>query len=296
MSGATPDELPFLFAATVDIHYTQTGSFWPIGGPSEIPFNMIPVIERSGGRAFVNASVEKILFEAGRATGVSVGGNNIYAPHIISTIGLFETAQNLIPAAVVQNSQMQKLVSKVQPGLSVFYAFIILDGTKEDLGLNHATTWHFEHQDLGNTCKKWLNKDVDEALLEPLPEIAIGSNSAKDPYWERNPNHVGKSTISAMIPANWDWFDEFKNAPKDERGSKYEKIKMSFGNKIMEKIFDLHPQLRGRVEYTEFQTPLSHADHLGKHKGGIYGLRPDMPRYQDPGICSAVVFSALLIF
>ena len=33
-------------------------------------------------------------------------------------------------------------------GLTVFYAFIILDGTKEELGLNHATKWQFEHQEV----------------------------------------------------------------------------------------------------------------------------------------------------
>ena len=54
----------------------------------------------------------------------------------------------------------------------------------------------------------------EQALLDPLPEIAVGSNSAKDPSWERRSSHEGKSTLSAMIPANWEWFEEFKNAPK----------------------------------------------------------------------------------
>ena len=36
MAGALPDEIPFIFAATVDVHYTQEGSFWPVGGASEV--------------------------------------------------------------------------------------------------------------------------------------------------------------------------------------------------------------------------------------------------------------------
>ena len=56
--------------------------------------------------------------------------------------------------------------------------------------------------------------NFQQALLEPLPEIAVGSNSAKDPSWERNRYHENKSTLSAMIPANWEWFEEFNNAPK----------------------------------------------------------------------------------
>ena len=54
----------------------------------------------------------------------------------------------------------------------------------------------------------------EQALLDPLPEIAVGSNSAKDPSWERNRSHEGKSTLSAMVPFSWKWVEEFKNAPK----------------------------------------------------------------------------------
>ena len=131
---------------------------------------MIPVIENSGGRAFANASVDSILFDEckAEAIGVTVQGHKICAPHIISTIGLLETTQYLLPPSLVQSSELQKKVESVKPGktfpstcwllrchliclpragLSVFYAFIILDGTKEELGLNHATTWHFEHQE-----------------------------------------------------------------------------------------------------------------------------------------------------
>ena len=43
-------------AATTDLHYTKHKSYWPVGGPSEISINMVPVIGRSGGKAFVGAS------------------------------------------------------------------------------------------------------------------------------------------------------------------------------------------------------------------------------------------------
>ena len=282
-------------AVSFDITGTQKGCFFPIGGASEIPFSMMSIIDNSGSRAFVNASVEKILFEGGRATGVSVKGSNIYAPHIISTIGLSETT-HLLPPSVVQSSCLQKHVSRMQPCHSVFKVFITLDGTKEELGLDQATTWHFEHPDLGNTCKKWLNNGVAKALEEPLPNLILGPNSSKDPYWERYPKHVGKSTVTAMTPVNWEWFEEFKNGLNDPKCPKFEKIKNAFGNKIMEKFLDLYPLLRGHVMHTEFYTPLSHVKHLGKHKGAMYGLRYDMAHFDDPGTCSAVVICLFIKF
>jgi all-trans-retinol 13,14-reductase len=37
------------------------GGFYPVGGASEIALNIIPVIERSGGKVLVRANVKEIL-------------------------------------------------------------------------------------------------------------------------------------------------------------------------------------------------------------------------------------------
>ena len=33
-------------------HFVHSGGYYPIGGASEIAFNMIPIIEKSGGKAY----------------------------------------------------------------------------------------------------------------------------------------------------------------------------------------------------------------------------------------------------
>lgn len=43
-------------------HYVH-GGFYPIGGASEIAFNIIPVIEKSGGKVLVRANVTEILVD-----------------------------------------------------------------------------------------------------------------------------------------------------------------------------------------------------------------------------------------
>lgn len=39
------------------------GGFYPIGGASEIAFNIIPVIEKNGGKVLVRANVTEILVD-----------------------------------------------------------------------------------------------------------------------------------------------------------------------------------------------------------------------------------------
>jgi all-trans-retinol 13,14-reductase len=68
------------------------GSCYPIGGASEIPYRIIPVIERSGGRVLMKANVTQILNEGGNVTGVRVGNKensavDIHAPIVISDAG-----------------------------------------------------------------------------------------------------------------------------------------------------------------------------------------------------------------
>ena len=59
-----------------------------MGGASEIAYNIIPVIERAGGKVLVRANVKEILITDGRAQGVKVEKGSeehmIVAPLVIS--------------------------------------------------------------------------------------------------------------------------------------------------------------------------------------------------------------------
>ena len=90
---------------------------------------------------------------------------------------------------------------------------------------------------------------------------------------------MGKSTIMAIIPVSWDWFTPFQNQTSEEQ---YKNVKSPLGKKIWDKITDIDPQLRDRLVFSTFLTPLDQVDYLGKYKGGIYGMRPDMARFDDP--------------
>ena len=51
---------------------------------------------------------------------------------------------------------------------------------------------------------------------------------------------------------------------------------------MWDKITDIDPKFRDRLVSSNFLTPLDQVDYLGKCKGGIYGMRPDMARCNDP--------------
>ena len=77
--------------ATLNRHFMRGGSHYPVGGASEIAYNIIPLIEAGGGRVLVRANVTDILERQGRVCGVRVSkgteNHEIYAPLVISSAG-----------------------------------------------------------------------------------------------------------------------------------------------------------------------------------------------------------------
>ncbi|XP_070205983.1 all-trans-retinol 13,14-reductase-like [Littorina saxatilis] len=106
--GVFPNEVPFILHALLIRHYWN-GAFYPIGGPSEIAFHMINVIERNGGRVLVQAPVTSILCDdKGTAIGVRVsrssGDVDIHAKKIVSDAGAINTFKRLLPQDVAKKS------------------------------------------------------------------------------------------------------------------------------------------------------------------------------------------------
>ena len=68
-TGTQPREAPAMMQLTLLAHYMY-GGYYPLGGASEIAFNIIPVIEKSGGKVLVRAPVSEIVVSDGKAIGM----------------------------------------------------------------------------------------------------------------------------------------------------------------------------------------------------------------------------------
>nr|CAH0101004.1 unnamed protein product [Daphnia galeata] len=151
---------------------------------------MVPVIERSGGRVLMKASVSQILTKDGRVTGVRVGNKensavDIYAPIVISDAGIHNTLMDLLPENIAKTSPIWPLTYTMKPGVGCLTAFIGLRGTAEELGLKAENLWIFSE----SSGSKILRSDIfdstlDEVLEKPYPQLFLGFPSTKDPSWE----------------------------------------------------------------------------------------------------------------
>ena len=75
---------------SVLLNHYYSGASYPCGGASEIAFNIIPVIERSGGKVMVRAEVESILHNGDKVIGVSVKKGIVkYSVETTQEIGIY---------------------------------------------------------------------------------------------------------------------------------------------------------------------------------------------------------------
>jgi len=119
--GTMPKDVPFVMHAVLVNHFLK-GVSYPVGGSSQFAYNMVPVIERGGGKALVRADVSEILVEGGRAVGVKMkkSGQVIRSKLVISGAGLFNTATLLPPTVQSKYGKMANCARNGVGGLSVY--------------------------------------------------------------------------------------------------------------------------------------------------------------------------------
>uniref|UniRef100_A0A8C0NCW5 All-trans-retinol 13,14-reductase n=1 Tax=Canis lupus familiaris TaxID=9615 RepID=A0A8C0NCW5_CANLF len=285
--GVTPSHSAFSMHALVVDHYIE-GAFYPRGGASEIAFHTIPVIQRAGGEVLTGATVRSILLDsAGKACGVTVKKNqelvNIYCPIVISSAGLFNTYNYLLPENARCLPGVKQQLEMVRPGVGAFSIFIGLRGTKEDLGLQSTNYFVCFDTDLDKAMEHYLSMPREKAAAH-MPILFIASSSAKDPTWEdRFPD---RSTMTVLVPTCYEWFEEWQEEAKGKRSSDYETLKHSFVEASLSVIMRLFPQLEGKVDSVVGGSPLTYQFYLAAPRGACYGADHDLDRLHPHVISS----------
>ncbi|XP_046311891.1 all-trans-retinol 13,14-reductase isoform X1 [Marmota monax] len=304
--GVTPSRTTFSMHALLVNHYLQ-GAFYPRGGSSEIAFHIIPVIKQAGGAVLTKATVQTVLLDsAGKACGESCAVSSgvpegrrhkgthllqaegpgvrvkkgqelvdIYCPTVVSSAGLFNTYEHLLPESARCLSGVQQQLQMVRPGLSMFSVFICLHGTKEELGLQSTNYYVYFDINMDKAMERYISMPREKAV-EHIPLYFVASPSSKDPTWPgRFPD---RSTLTVLIPTAYEWFEEWQEEPQGKRSHDYETLKSSFVEASISMILRLFPQLEGKVESATGGSPLTNQFFLAATRGATYGADHDLDR------------------
>jgi all-trans-retinol 13,14-reductase len=273
--GLPPKQSSFAMHATVVRHYFNGGSF-PVGGSSQIVQTIDPVIEKGCGMILINAEVDKILIEKNKAIGVQMkDGRKFYAKNVVSSTGIFNTYEKLIPSAVLKKHKMQKQLQKVKPSVAHACLYIGLKGSPEALQLPKNNLWIYpEKGDHDSIVAKYL-KDPQA----PFPVVYISFPAAKDPSWsDRYPD---RSTIDIITLLPFDLVKQWEGTQWMKRGKDYEQLKAEISDRLLEILYQQLPHLKGKVDHQELSTPLTTQNFVNYKEGEIYGIDHTPERFKQ---------------
>eukprot|EP00095_Tigriopus_kingsejongensis_P004126 snap_masked-scaffold122_size333723-processed-gene-2.17 protein:Tk04126 transcript:snap_masked-scaffold122_size333723-processed-gene-2.17-mRNA-1 annotation:"hypothetical protein BRAFLDRAFT_119025" len=288
--GSPPNESHFAMQAMLHTHFLKCGSYYPVGGASEIAFNMIPIIEKAGGKVLVRAPVREIICQDGQAVGVMVekAGSliDLRAPLVISNAGVYNTFQRLLPSKIANSSALFHLQKSLKPGYAALNVFLGLDIPVDELQIGTSNTWAFSSNESAFQFGDYVSLSVEEAMDTEIPLLFISFPSEKDPKLrERSGDDPPKSTCTIVTLCSLSWFKKFEGTKVKKRGDEYEEIKNTLGQKMVDQACKLFPKMSKRINYVEIGTPLTTQHYIGQPHGEIYGLDHGRARF-DPGTIS----------
>lgn len=276
--GMPPGESSFIMHAMLVNHYFEGGSY-PVGGSSQIFDTIEPIINSAGGEVFVNAAVDEILVEKGKAIGVKMmDGKSFYAESIISSTGIHNTYNQLLRGQDV-NSRSLKKINKLKPSVAHLCLYIGLKETPEELNLPKTNLWIYpDNYDHDENIGKYL-KDPEK---EEFPVVYISFPAAKDPDFQNR--YPGKSTIEIITLSDYSEFKKWETEAWKNRGQEYEELKERYSQRLLQKLYEQLPHLEGKIDYYELSTPLSTKHFVNYNHGEIYGLDHSPSRFESNAI------------
>ena len=285
-----PKEATFAAHGITMAHYME-GAAYTVGPTQNISIRSSSLLRELGGEVLVDAAVQEIIIENGRAVGVRVTNTSSLATNAgdaesLSPMLTEIRAKNIVCATSVYNVY-NRLLPQDLPAVKDFkdpskrsirqsnghiFLFCKIKGNADELGLPTHNLWYFNSYDMDEAFDKYFKNPRE---VRP-PTVYIGFPCTKDTTWKKRfPNVSNCILISDGL---WEWFEEWKDKPVHHRGLNYEEFKSRLSEHLLDILYETVPAVKGKVEFHMLGTPLSEVTYLSSFHGGSYGTKctPDM--------------------
>ncbi len=254
--GSPASTLSFVHFSTMLYSYIYYGGYIPVKRSHEISVILAEEIEKLGGEIKYLSTVETILTEQGKISGVKLTTGDIYyAEHIVANCSPTFVYGNMLPKEIVPANALKLTNSRVL-GARGFSIFLGLNQSAKDLGL----------EDYNYTLFHSLDSDKE---FKNMSKINHGS-SVVTVYNNANPSYSPKGT-TIMHFSSMFFGDVFSKQVTEEN---YFVLK----EKITEIIIDTFEEttkisIRPYIEEIEIASPVTFARYGGHPDGVIYGYK-----------------------
>ena len=238
------------------IHYLERewGIHFALGGTGAIVNALVRLFEELGGKLHLNAEVQEILIEGGRAVGIRLGDGSVHkADHIISNAEVAYTYTQLIPAQYRRwNSDWR--YRNTQYSMSLF---VIYFGTKR----RYTDTALAHHNIILSKRYRGLIDDIfrSKVLAEDFSLYL----------------HMPTITDPSLAPEGCEAFYVLSPVPHLGSGTDWTTQAKPYRDAIMQFLEDNYlPDLQENIVAEHYIDPLHFRDTLNSYLGSAFSVEP----------------------
>ncbi len=214
----------------------------PEGGVRTIISLLMKKLEDAGGEIRFKAPVNSILTRDGKAIGVDVGGEELFAPVILSSIGYPETVR-ITPAL--------ETISAPRVGAMTFLESIFVFDKKIPTTQNDSTIVFYNNA-LKYAYRPATNYFDDKSAVVCFPDNYEAHNTS------------GEGTVRVTYMANYSQWRELDRSGYD---AKKDEVKAS----ALGLVKKLVPQFDGKLLFTDIFSPMTIERYTWHLNGTVYG-------------------------
>ncbi|MBN2799889.1 MAG: phytoene desaturase [Deltaproteobacteria bacterium] len=239
------------------IHWLERkwGVWFPKGGSYALIEAMVKLLGEVDVPVQLNAPVEEILVEGGRATGVRLAdGTVIEASHVVSNADPTHTYKELI-APEHRRKHTDQRAGRVRQSMGLFVGYFGVEGDYNDTLRHHEIL-------LGPRYKELLHDIFDRRVLADDFSLYLHNPSRTDP---------------SLAPAGRSSFYVLSPVPNQRSGLDWSELGEAYFDKILGHLEDrLMPGLRGRITTRFHLTPRYFEESLRSPDGAGFGPEPTL--------------------
>lgn len=245
--GLPPDQLSFLYWATMMAGYTYEGGYYCHGSFQIYANRLAEAVESNGGEVLLNASVRRIAIDHGRVSGVVLeNGQVIRTQTVVANCDLRQTAELLIGREHLPAGYWERL-NEMSPSLSIFVSYVATDLPIKSQTHAHESFFYegFDHE---NSHALAQRGDFDW-FSATLPCLA-------DPSLAPPGQHILLLTTLCPYDVGQSW-----------RQAKYD-----FQRRLLDKAERQFPGLNDHLLMVESGSPRTLERYTLNHRGAAYGF------------------------
>jgi phytoene desaturase len=246
--GMSPFRCPSLFSILSFLEY-EHGVFHPAGGCGAVTKAMARIAQEMGVEILLDESVEQVVIERGKATGVKTANHLLEADAVVVNADFAGAMRKLVPNRQRRRWTDERLAKK-KYSCSTFMMYLGIEGRYDEV--SHHTIY------LAENYKENLRDIEERHTLSPNPSFYVQNACVTDDTLAP----PGHSTLYVLLPVTHDtgsvdWASE---------GSRYRALALEQMEKIGLK------DVERRIHTEKILTPAGWAEDFGLYKGATFSM------------------------